>query len=446
MERFIPCRPGIDLGYGFNTLTGEVRGVSVGGEIAESTLSGQVASADAKVIESQEQLTESLDVSVEASGHYGLFSAEGRFGLAQQSGYTCQSTYVVAKCVVENAFRSFSRPTLLPEAAQRLRDDGEEAFKTSYGESFVRGLRSGGELYAVFQLTSESTTDQKNMAVSVQAGVQGLLAGGSVEANVEYLKKSSSSSSSMSVRFYQRAGRDDRISPVTTPEEIARRLKDFPTIANAAPVGYLAQIVDYEVLSLPKFDEIGFQQRTEALEDYARLKMKYLAIRSEIDLVRQNLGLFEAVPNGSDLARGYDLYTRVINVLNRHARRVAEKEIEPSLFVPDDAELKELPLFIFKKKAPTGDQVAVPNAIGLAVDAAQALLRSQGLNPTSNATAIPPNPTAVLNVVTKQTPAYGETVPKGTSVVLDYDYVASERFKWAIRRPVAASRFVVVNR
>jgi hypothetical protein len=257
MERFIPARPGIDIGSGFNVLTGEVRGIAVGGDIGVATSSGQVVKSEATVVESQEQMVESLNVSVETSGHYGLFSAEGRFGLAQQSSFTSQSTYVVAKCVVENAFRSFIRPAILPEAAQRMRDEGPEAFKIGYGDSFVRGMRTGGELYAVFQLTSKSTEEQKSVAVSLQAEVQGLLAGGSVESSMDHLQRSSAKVSSMSVLFYQRAGRDDSISPVTTPQEITRRLTDFPAIANSAAEGYLAQIVDYQVLALPKFDEVA---------------------------------------------------------------------------------------------------------------------------------------------------------------------------------------------
>jgi hypothetical protein len=443
VEKFIPIRPGIDLGSGFNSLTGEVRGVAVGGAIADATDSGQKVKANVTVIESQEQMTESLNVSVEASGHYGLFSAEGRFGLAQQSSYTAQSTYVVAECVVENPFRSFVRPAILDEAGQRLREQGPDSFKAGYGNSFVRGIRSGGELYAVFQLTSASTEDQKHVAVSLQAELQGLFAGGSVSASVDYLTKTSSKVSSMSVLFYQRAGNNNSISPVTTPGEITQRLKDFPSIAKSAPVGYIAQIMDYQVLALPSFDEVGFYQRTEALEDYARLKVKFLGMRAEIDLVRRNPAIFFSDYADPALAKGYDLYTRAVNMLNRHARRVANKEIEPLLFDAGsyDQELKELPIFLFKKKAPESDVVTVPNVLGLTVAQAQELLKSYGLNPTSNATAVKKDSGVPLNIVMTQTPGYGESLPKGSSVVISYNYIEDQRFPWMID-----NRLYVTNR
>jgi hypothetical protein len=54
MEKFIPCRSGIDIGKGFNTLTGEARGVAVGGEITEATTPGQTVKSDSRIVESQE--------------------------------------------------------------------------------------------------------------------------------------------------------------------------------------------------------------------------------------------------------------------------------------------------------------------------------------------------------------------------------------------------------
>lgn len=99
-----------------------------------------------------------------------------RFGLAQQSSYTAQSIYVVAKCVVENPFRSLTHPVLHPAALKRMHDDGPDAFKAAYGDAFVRGMRNGGELDAV-QLTSKSSEDQQKVAASLQAELKGLSVG-----------------------------------------------------------------------------------------------------------------------------------------------------------------------------------------------------------------------------------------------------------------------------
>ncbi|MBM7790365.1 PASTA domain-containing protein [Tenggerimyces flavus] len=149
--------------------------------------------------------------------------------------------------------------------------------------------------------------------------------------------------------------------------------------------------------------------------------MKFLGIRAEIDLVRNNPDLFHPDHQGSDLARGYDLYTKAINMLNRHARRVASKEIEPDLFdaVAYDAELRELPVIVSHKKAPESDMVLVPKLRDVGVDNAKELLTSQGLKPVSNATAVELGSKVPVNIVTTQSPDGNTSVPKGTSVVIE---------------------------
>lgn len=432
MEKFIAARDGIDLGMGFNTLTGEVRGLGAIGEASEAGAGGQKVVANARMIETETQMSESLNVSVEASGHYGLFSAEGRFGLSQETSYTAQSTYVIAKCLVENPFVSLTRAEVHAEAARRMRDSGPEAFKSGYGDAFVRGLRTGGELYVVFQMTSSSTTEQTHVAASLQAEVQGLLAGGSVKTSVETMSKAQEKNTSVVVTFYQRAGRDSSIAPITDPQEIAKRLKEFPTIARAAPAAYAAQIVDYGVLALPPFDEVAFRQRVDALEDYARLKMKFSNVRAEIETVRRNPNMFVQSYSDNDLAKASDLYVRAINRLNAHARDVSALRSPPDLFDPGahDPALKELPLFVFKKLAPASDLVEVPRLVDLPVSEARRLLTDAGLVCRNNSTTVGDGSNAPVEVVMSQVPAAGTTVSKGAAVVVDYNRRASNRFTW----------------
>jgi len=429
MERFIPFRPGMEMGHGFNTVNGEVRGFAVDGAVQASAIAGQQVESDTKVVESQEQMLESLNISVEAEGRYGLFSAEGRFALANSAAYTAQSTFVVARCTVENAFRQVNRPKLQPEAEAKMRADGPEAFRRSYGDSWIRGMRTGGELYAVFQLTASSQESQRKVAASLQAQVQGLLASGSVKTSVEALASEMKKVSSLSTTFFQRSGIGDQISPVNSPEEIEGRLKAFPGIAQANPSGYQAQIVDYEVLALPPFDEVGYRQRIEALEDYARLKLRYSSSRAEIDLARHNRDLFLDLPDPGDLSRAYDAYTTAINGLNKHARRVANREAEPELFVAGD-----LPLIVFVKKAPDAELVSVPDVRTMTLAQARALLQSRGLAAQGNGTAVAESSGETVDMITGQVPAPGTEVAPGTNVVLNYRYKASNRFKWAKAR------------
>lgn len=65
---------------------------------------------------------------------------------------------------------------------------------------------------------------------------------------------------------------------------------------------------------------------------------------------------------------------------------------------------------------------------GAEKQAAQNLLQSLGLNPVSNGVAVATGAGVPVNMITGQTPVSGTKVPKGTSIVLEYNYVPSERF------------------
>ena len=135
-------------------------------------------------------------------------------------------------------------------------------------------------------------------------------------------------------------------------------------------------------------------------------------------------------------------------MLNRHARLVASKEIEPALFDAGayDPELRALPIFIFKKRAPAADLVEVPNVKDSPVATAQQLITALGLTPTSEAASVAANSGQPTDVVTSQTPAAGTMLPKGSRVAISYNYVPSNRFAWMLTNSMSVMRESNVSR
>ncbi|PGY11064.1 PASTA domain-containing protein [Bacillus sp. AFS031507] len=438
MQKFIPYRPGMELGRGFNTLTGEARGNVVTGDINPSENQGQKVISTATIVNSQEKMLDTLNVSIEASMHYGAFSGEASFGFSQQSTVTSQSTYVVAQCRVENPYTTFADPKLKDEAAKIMTNDGPEVFNNSYGNSFIRGTCTGGELYVLFQLTSSSTEEQEKTAVSLQIAVEGLLAGGELNAAVTSVHESMKTLSSQQITFYQRAGSGITAAPVTDVPEILDRLKKFPQFVKEAPYPFQVEIVDYEVLTLPPFDKLAIQLREEALTECAKVKLKYQSILAELEVVGQNKQLFEDTCkkttqltgtvenykfNDADLINANAQYTNALNYLNRHAHKIMNKEIEPDLFVLSNYDKnlsEELLSFVFIKKAPKEERVQVPNVMNLNKKTAEEVLKAQGLNPILRPFFTKDQP---FDVIKNQVPSAGEEVPKGTSVVIDYSSI-----------------------
>ncbi|WP_214324795.1 hypothetical protein [Nonomuraea sediminis] len=89
----------------------------------------------------------------------------------------------------------------------------EDFASRAFGDSFVRGLQTGGEFYAVIRITSVSVSHQTSLAATLQAEANGLVASGSFKAAFEEANKSASTRSVYTATMFQKAGSGALISP-----------------------------------------------------------------------------------------------------------------------------------------------------------------------------------------------------------------------------------------
>lgn len=433
--RRMPFRGSATLGRGVNTLTGEVVGKALKVISKEQATTGQDAFYDVQIIETHDALMQSFGLSVEASGRYGLFSAEGKFSLAEKSSFNAQSTFVVASCRVYNAFEQVDQVEILPEARTLL--EQPDRFKTAFGTSFVRGLQTGGEFYIVLQTTSTNQETQSSLSASFHGDCQALVASASFEMAYNEAKQSSSSETRVSVLMYQRAGQDEQISYVSDPVGIIKRLKEFPAIARSNPAGYEYEVADYNTLALPDVNQEEVADREMALTDCAKLRLKYMTYRNDIQFARENRIFFADLPTDDVLGDMWEKYSRVVAAVQLHAQKIAGRRIPPVIFDLSALEPPlDLPIVNFKRVDVPSD-IPVPSLVGNAVENAKAQLQSIGLEAESNSVAVLENSNEPINIVIAQDPPSGTKVSPRTRVRLTYNYIASERFDWMIRSRVS---------
>ena len=440
----IPYIGNMSFGRGVNSLTGEVLGVALECDqpIATAGVGGQEAKVEVEMINTHEQLMESMGLSVSVSGHYGMFSASGKFGLAEKSSFNSQSSFIVAKCLVQNAFLQVNHAKLLPEAEALLTNNKPDTFKTAFGDSFVRGILTGGEYYAVIQITSTEEEQQQSLALSCKASCQGLVASATFKTSLDKAQASTTSETDISINFYQRAGQDEQLAFTKDVEEVLARLIAFPAIVRANPIGYEAEIANYNTLALPTPNYVEIENREESLQDCARLRLKYMTIRNDIEFARSNPVFFDNLPTDQELQETQDKYTMAINFLMRHASRIANGTIEPKLFRPEDydASLAMLPLVNFTRKT-IGAQISVPDLRGLAVESAKQNLQQLGFVTDSASNPVAKDSKQPLNIVTGQEPLPGIELPVGSRVRINYNYIPEHRFPW-LQKQVAVNRFI----
>ena len=426
--RRMPFKGSATLGRGVNTLTGLFVGKALKVISKEQATSGQEVTYDVQITKTHDALMQSLGLSVEASGRYGCFSAEGKFSLAEKSSFNAQSTFVVASCRVQNAFEQVDQVEILPEARTLL--EQPDKFKTAFGTSFVRGLQTGGEFYIVLQTTSTSQETQSSLSISFQAACQGFVASASFEMAYNQAKQSSSSETNISVLMYQRAGQDEQMSYISDPTEIMERLKKFPEIARLNPAGYECEVADYNTLALPDVNQEEVADREMALIDCAKLRLKYMTYRNDIQFARENRIFFADLPTDDVLGEMWEKYSRVVAAVQLHAQKIADQRIPPAIFVLSALEPPlDLPIVNFKRVDVPSD-IPVPQLVGNAVENAKAQLQSIGLEPEGSSVAVPKNSNEPLNIVIAQDPPAGTRVPPKTRVRLTYNYDPSKRFEW----------------
>ena len=93
--KIIPFTDGMELGLGFDDLTGAVRSLAAidfdaPGAAAEDL--GMTGHYDTSLVRTAEELYESLGVSVAAEGRYGLFSASAKVDFAESSRFSSTAT------------------------------------------------------------------------------------------------------------------------------------------------------------------------------------------------------------------------------------------------------------------------------------------------------------------------------------------------------------------
>jgi hypothetical protein len=328
-----------EIGMGFNSESGLAVGTALESfTIPEAVVaSGQEVLASITIINSHEELMESLGMSFEASGRYGFFSGSAKANFSESSNYNSTSTFLVARCVVQNPLTR-GRNFKVSATAQALLDTNRSAdFKRAFGDSFVRGLQTGGEFYAVIRITSVSSSKQSELTTELHAEFNGLAASGSFSGKFETANKESSTKSEFSATMFQRAGSGAQISPTVEISEVIARYKNFPEIAKASSFAYETEIATYDTipLSMPTLEEQ--EDFLFALRDAREQKLHYIQARNDLEFALRNPTFFENLPPTEVLNNAVSVYSKLINAVMDHAIRLSRGQMQPpKVFEPSE--------------------------------------------------------------------------------------------------------------
>jgi len=339
-QRIIVPFTGQRIGDGFNsqTMTRVGTGLTVGPVGEDPVAPGQSAVFRFVMLTSQDHLEESLNFSAEIDARYGLFSGDAKFAFAESNSINRTSTYLLASGVIANALQSASVFTPTETVNSLVKSGDKEKFKAAFGDYFTQALHTGGELHILVRVTSSVTEFQQAISASLHAELNGLFAAVSFKAALEKAMSRETSHTEVTIEVYQTGGVGSEIHiPGTDADQVREALNRFAAAAHQDAKAYKAELVTYDVLSLPFPSEELLQDRREVLDDCLVRRRGYLSAISDLQFAQSPDGelIFENLPPKPDILALENAFRRVLNALMAHARGVSDGSIAPALFVAD---------------------------------------------------------------------------------------------------------------
>ena len=289
----VDYRFGFDYGTGVNSLTGENRGLAIkhGSPTKVSGAEGQDWDLRLNQVESTEDLHHALGLSAELDVSWGLFGGSGKFAFAESTQVNSYSLFLLVSVAARNAFEQVLDIQFTENAASLMQQGQAEAFRRRYGDTFVRGMLTGGEFYAVLEIKTRSTEEKQEMSAEMSASY-----GTFVDAEGEFEEELTSKLQDKQMSIYAFAkGGDDTVP--RTLEEVVQKAINFPTtVAGDRSVPYAALLVDYEtvdIIGAPTW--IDTLNARETLSSLASTRQFVLQKISDIDYVLQNQGQFASL-------------------------------------------------------------------------------------------------------------------------------------------------------
>ncbi|WP_372923102.1 ricin-type beta-trefoil lectin domain protein [Roseovarius sp.] len=245
----------IAIGRAFDTVTGVFtpnQPCLQGFEAVDNRDMGNTQQTRLVQVTNSLDLMRTLNIDVAASGQIYGTKLSGKAGFAgsttfQQTNlnYALYSDYVAHPRFLRAAQGDTVR---LTDAAQAALEQGEAAFRKACGDSYVRGLTFGAEVYAVMSFTTVDASERR--AISGAMGASG--AGWSVSTAASQQIEKSSSSDSLRITYGQTGGFDHGADAAS--DDVATKwskLEDaVDALPNASdPVVTAFQVVSYDTLA-----------------------------------------------------------------------------------------------------------------------------------------------------------------------------------------------------
>jgi hypothetical protein len=377
----IPYREGYDFGVGVHRASGEplARGV-VGAVTGVDGAPGGLGGLSVFQIDTMQELEEDLGISAEASGGISLFSASARFNYARRCKIQGYSITLILSAIFRGGFRQIDEPELHPNAENIV--ENEELFFRRYGDSFVRGISSGGIFSGIIRI--ECSTQEKRNIVQGGISAQYGLIGGDFETTLTELVRQTSSRTF--THIYHEGG-SSGASFVQSPRQLIDAGNNWLRTVSSNSTPYEVILAPYVIAVGPNPpNEIDLMHQRDVLKRCAQLRSNYIDFLNRVEYILHpdTINNFENVNLNllRELRTSFAFDLEIISQAASYALDHARDAREPETFAREIKQLPNYRLTVMPTDMPRlkgGDGKVAPNVLGLSRDEAFRAIRAQGL-------------------------------------------------------------------
>ncbi|MBV8253650.1 MAG: PASTA domain-containing protein [Chitinophaga sp.] len=440
LSKDVPFQKNMDLGVGFDYLTGETRGCLFDRSSIVPTPGlggiGQNGMFFMTRVDDVESLMSLLNISVEVSGRYGLFGGDAQMDFMDKSSFNSQSTFLVAKVQIQKSESQFYDAKVKDIAKDLVRSGNEKRFKELYGDFYVQSVTEGGEFSAIVEIISTCKEDEKTIAGALEASYGTPIAGVDLKVDVNNEKLSKISRKEINIYIKQVGGTGVDMIFHDEIDKLIESAKNFSlALAGNHGVNCRAQLKSYKTLDdLPESNYMLIQAKEDALNDCARKRLKYKTLLNDIDFYDVNPTFFEPDPVISDdqLTNWKSQLTQLDNLIRSHAVKIADDVNFNDDFLEvingNPVNLSEMKLPKRIAVSSTQQEIIIPNLKTLTLDDAIKEIAREKL-PLNVSYVQHDSPDAKQTMVTNTDPAPGQKVEPGAKLTIYYDGPPSPRFR-----------------
>ncbi len=326
-NRIVPFVGGMKVGLGYDRLTGEpmaspaVAGLSV---TAVENAGGQSVTSDCLIVQDVDILHKTVGVTVDAAGGYMGFSASAKVDYLNSFDFSSFSTYVVVKVSVKNAFESIDLPFFTPDAIDLLKTNNGRRFHQRFGDCFIAGIQTGGEFFAIYQVSGTQQSETESTATEVRAAFGNPLAGAELHTTIKTAMERSSSHLEVNVHVFRQG---TIRSADMALEDIMQTAHQFPIeVAGDRAFAYEVSLQSYDRLKSPidAFDFVQIQNQQDVLADLAKKRFEFLVLRDDYAYILKHIKDFQR-SDGSPAVRDELIkdHAKVVDAINTMEREAS---------------------------------------------------------------------------------------------------------------------------